>query len=101
MTFFPCHLGTSIPNISRQSSCLGICPAPLETEAQMTCLEMTGGSKVALRMPAGREAKLDFCVVYQSWRLPRVTVVLLVPLMATVCLPYIFHINFLPLMTHA
>lgn len=58
----------------------------------MTCLEMTGGSKVALRIPAGREAKLDFRGVYQSWRLPHVTVVLLVPLMATVCLPYIFYV---------
>lgn len=97
MTFLPCHLGMSIPNISRQSSCLGICPAPLETEAQMTRLEMTGESKVALRMPARREAKLDFGVVYQSWRPPHVAVVLL---MATVCLPYIFYVNFLPLVTH-
>lgn len=85
MIFFPCYLNLSIPNVSRQSCYLGICPAPLGTEAHMAYLEMTGGAKMALLMPAVRGAKLDFGVIYQTWRPPHVTVVILVILMVTVC----------------
>lgn len=85
MIFFPCYLNRSISSISKHSSYLGICPAPLGTEAHMAYLEMTGGAKMALMMPAVLEAKLDFGVIYQSWRPPHVTVVILVILMVTVC----------------
>lgn len=84
MIFFPYYLNMSIPNISRQSNYLGICPAPLGTEAHMAYLEMTGGARLTLLMPAVRGAKLDFGVIYQSWRPPHVTVVVLVILMVTV-----------------
>lgn len=85
MIFFPCYLNMSMPNISRQSSYLGICPVPLGTEAHMAYLEMTGGARMTLLIPAVRGAKLDFGVIYQSWRPPHVTVVVLVILMVTVC----------------
>lgn len=49
MTFFPCHVNMPIPNTSKQSSCLGICPASLGTEAHAAHLGMIGGAKVALR----------------------------------------------------
>lgn len=51
---------------------------------------MTGGAKVALRMGAVREDELDFGVIYQSWRPPRVTVVLLVLLMAQYALHFLY-----------
>lgn len=91
---FPCYLNMSLPNVSRQSSFLGICLAPLRTEACTACLEMTGGAKMALRMPAVRVAKLDFTVIYQSWRPPRVTAVLLLLLRALVCLTFLMLISF-------
>lgn len=60
----------------------------------MACLEMTGGAKVALRMPVVREARLGFGVLYQIWRPPHVTVVLLVLLMATVYLTLFMSTSF-------
>lgn len=74
-----------MPNVSRHSSYLGICPAPLGTEEHMAYLEMTGGARMALLMPAVEGTKLDFGVIYQSWRPPHVTVVVLVILTVTVC----------------
>lgn len=85
MIFFPCYLNMLNMNVSRQSSYLEICPAPLGTEAHMAYLEMTGGAKMALTMPAVLEARLDFGVIYQSWRPPHVIVVILVILIITVC----------------
>lgn len=84
MICFPCYLSMSIPKFS-DSNYLGICPAPLGTEAHMAYLEMTGGARMTLLMPAVRRAKLDFGVIYQSWRPPHVTVVVLVILTVTAC----------------
>lgn len=95
VTFFPCHLDMSIPTISRQGSCLGICSASQGAEAHIACLEMTGGAKVALRTSDVREGKLGFGVIYQIWRQPHVTVVFLVLLLVTVCLTLFMSISFL------
>lgn len=61
----------------------------------MAWLEVAGGTKVALSMPAVLGATLGFGVIYQSWRPPKITVVLLVLLTVTVCLTFPMFISFL------